>query len=54
VAALIFEFPSADLAADFFDAVDGTAGREHRVVTVETERADEARETAKALGGREA
>jgi hypothetical protein len=51
---LTFEFRTADRAADFFDAVDGSATRSHRVVDVETEHADEARETAKALGGREA
>ena len=51
---LTFEFPTSAAAADFFDAVDGSATRSHRVVEVETERADEARETAKALGGHEA
>jgi hypothetical protein len=54
MATLTFEFPTADRAWNFFDAVDGSATRSRRVVDVETERADDARETAKALGGREA
>ena len=54
MATLTFTFESADRAADFFERVDGEAKRSHRVVDVETERANEARETAKALGGREA
>lgn len=52
-ARLVFELP-ADRAADFFDRVDGEAKREHRIVTVWTERPDDARELAKALGGHEA
>jgi hypothetical protein len=51
---LTFEFPTANRAADFLEAVDGTASRSHRVVDVETGRAAAAPETAKSLGGREA
>jgi len=54
-ASLVFEFPTAAAAADFADAfVDGTTRLEHRVVDVEAADTTEAREMARALGGREA
>jgi hypothetical protein len=51
---MTFEFPTAASAIDFFSRVDGPARVTHRVVDVETDKPEAARELAASCGGKEA